>query len=96
MGQSCVFKPTVKNNKGEEVNSKLFDDLLHFSSNDREFAKKYDAIFGLTSCFNGEGVKELFDEAAGKAIERGLMGEYTGNGLKKPDAQKKGCCSGGK
>lgn len=63
----------------------------------REFAKKYDAIFGLTSCFNGEGVKELFDEAAGKAIERGLMGEYTGNRLKpEPDAPKKGCCSGGK
>ena len=41
MGESCVFKPTVKNNKGEEVNSKLFDSLLHFSSNDREFAKKY-------------------------------------------------------
>ena len=41
MGESCVFKPTVKNKKGEEVNSKLFDSLLHFSSNDREFAKKW-------------------------------------------------------
>lgn len=62
----------------------------------RDFAKKHDAIFGFTSCFNGEGVKELFDEAAAKAIERGLMGEYTGNRLKKQNVEKKGCCSGGK
>lgn len=40
-GNSCVFKPTVRNKKGEEVESKLFNDLLHFSSNDREFAKKW-------------------------------------------------------
>lgn len=40
-GESCVFKPSVRNKNGEVVSSKLFDSLLHYSSNDREFSKKY-------------------------------------------------------
>ena len=41
MAESCVFKPTVRNKEGKEVYSRLWDSLLHFSSGDREFAKKY-------------------------------------------------------
>ena len=58
----------------------------------RAFAKKYDAIFGFTSCFNGDGVKELFDEAASKAIERGLLGDCPGLNLDDVTEPKKGCC----
>ena len=83
MGQSCVFKPTVKNNKGEEVNSKLFDDLLHFSSNDREFAKKYYFI-GTNEQFlktnasqvvydeNGEISHELLEERLDREIRQSI------------------------
>ena len=72
MGQSCVFKPTVKNNKGEEVNSKLFDDLLHFSSNDREFAKKYYFI----------GTNEQFLKANASQVVYDENGEITFKSLK--------------
>lgn len=42
MGRSCQLKPRVINqNTGLEEDSKLFDDLLLYSSNDREFAKQY-------------------------------------------------------
>lgn len=72
MGQSCVFKPTVKNNKGEEVNSKLFDDLLHFSSNDREFAKKYYFI----------GTNEQFLKTNASQVVYDENGEITFKSLK--------------
>lgn len=41
MAESCVFIPTVRNSNDEEVESKLWNDLLHFSSNDRKFAKRW-------------------------------------------------------
>ena len=41
MAESCVLNFSVRNKKGEVVESKLFNDLLHYSSNDREFAKEY-------------------------------------------------------
>lgn len=72
MGESCVFKPTVKNNKGEEVNSKLFDSLLHFSSNDREFAKKYYFI----------GTNEEFLKANSSQVVYDENGEITFKSLK--------------
>lgn len=40
MAASCALKPTVTNKQGEQVESKLFNDLLNTSSNDREFTKE--------------------------------------------------------
>ena len=71
-GESCVFKPTVRNNQGEEVNSKLFDSLLHFSSNDREFAKKFYFV----------GTNEDFLRANAGKIKLDENGEITFNSLK--------------
>ena len=62
----------------------------------RNFAKKYDAIFALTSCFNGDGVKELFDEAAERAILRKLMGTAPRLNLDDVQEEKKGCCGSNK
>lgn len=41
MADSCTLKPWVKNPKGEMVESKLFNDLLHYTQNDRKLTKKY-------------------------------------------------------
>ena len=71
-GESCVFKPTVRNKQGEEVNSKLFDSLLHFSSNDREFAKKFYFV----------GTNEDFLRANAGKIKLDENGEITFNSLK--------------
>ena len=62
----------------------------------RNFAKKHDAIFALTSCFNGDGVKELFDEAAERAILRKLMGTAPHLNLDDVQEEKKGCCGSNK
>ena len=72
MAESCVFKPTVRNKEGKEVNSRLFDDLLHFSSNDREFAKKYYFI----------GTNDEFLRANAKYVEYDENGEITFKSLK--------------
>lgn len=72
MGESCVFKPAVRNKEGKEVNSRLFDDLLHFSSNDREFAKKYYFI----------GTSDEFLRANARHIEYDENGEITFKSLK--------------
>lgn len=72
MGESCVFKPTVKNKEGKEVNSRLFDDLLHFSSNDREFAKKYYFI----------GTSDEFLRTNARHVEYDENGEITFKSLK--------------
>ena len=72
MGESCVFKPAVRNKEGKEVNSRLFDDLLHFSSNDREFAKKYYFI----------GTSDEFLRANARHVEYDENGEITFKSLK--------------
>lgn len=41
MGESCSILAHVRNSKGEVVESKLFKDLLHYTSNNREISKKY-------------------------------------------------------
>lgn len=73
MAESCVFKPTVRNKEGKEVYSRLWDSLLHFSSGDREFAKKYYFI----------GTNEEFLRANADHIEYDENGEITFKSLKK-------------
>ena len=72
MTESCVFKPTVRNKEGKEVNSRLFDNLLHFSSNDREFAKKYYFI----------GTNDEFLRTNARYVEYDENGEITFKSLK--------------
>ena len=72
MAESCVFKPTVRNKEGKEVNSRLFDSLLHFSSNDREFTKKYYFI----------GTNDEFLRANAKYVKYDENGEITFKSLK--------------
>lgn len=72
MAESCVFKPTVKNKEGKEVNSKLFDSLLHFSSNDREFAKKWYFV----------GTNDEFLRTNARNVEYDENGEITFKSLK--------------
>ena len=62
MGESCVFKPTVRNKKGEEVESKLFNNLLNYSSNDREFAKRWYFIGTNEEFLNRNANKVKYDE----------------------------------
>lgn len=61
-GESCVFRPTVINKEGKEVESRLFNDLLHFSSNDREFAKRYYFIGSDEEFLRVNGSKVKYDE----------------------------------
>ena len=72
-GENCVWKPSVINKKGEEVDSKLFNSLLHFSQNNREFAKKWYYI----------GTSEEFLEANRGKIQLDENGEITFNSLRK-------------
>ena len=44
MGESCTIKAHVKKENGEIVESRLFNDLLHYTSDDRELSKKYYAV----------------------------------------------------
>lgn len=41
MGKSCTVKPHIQGEDGKLIESTLFNDLLHYSNGDREFAKKY-------------------------------------------------------
>lgn len=41
MAESCSLKCYVRNPKGEVVESRLFNDLLHYTSNNRELTKEY-------------------------------------------------------
>ncbi len=41
MAESCSLKCHVRNSKGEVVESRLFNDLLHYTSNNRELTKEY-------------------------------------------------------
>nr|DAN88752.1 MAG TPA: hypothetical protein [Bacteriophage sp.] len=72
MAESCVFKPAVRNKEGKEVSSRLFDNLLHFSSNDREFAKKYYFI----------GTNDEFLRTNARHVEYDENGEITFKSLK--------------
>lgn len=72
MGDSCILKPVVKNKKGEEVESKLFNDLLHYSSNNREFAKRYYFI----------GTDDRFLQAYQDKVNYDENGEITFRSLK--------------
>lgn len=72
MEEGCVFKPTVRNKEGKEVRSRLFDNLLHFSSNDREFAKKYYFI----------GTNDEFLRTNARYVEYDENGEITFKSLK--------------
>ena len=44
MSKSCTILAHVRNSKGEIVESRLFKDLLHYTSNNRELAKEYYAV----------------------------------------------------
>ena len=44
MSKSCTILAYVRNSKGEMVESKLFKDLLHYTSNNRQIAKEYYAV----------------------------------------------------
>lgn len=44
MSKSCTILAHVRNSKGEVVESRLFNDLLHYTSNNRELAKEYYAV----------------------------------------------------
>ena len=44
MSKSCTILAHVRNSKGEIVESRLFNDLLHYTSNNRELAKEYYAV----------------------------------------------------
>lgn len=44
MSKSCTILAHVKRPNGEVVESKLFKDLLHYTSNNRELAKEYYAV----------------------------------------------------
>lgn len=71
--ENCVWKPSVINKKGEEVDSKLFNSLLHFSQNNREFAKKWYYI----------GTSEEFLETNRGKVQLDENGEITFNSLRK-------------
>ena len=72
-GENCVWKPSVINKKGEEVDSKLFNSLLRFSQNNREFAKKWYYI----------GTSEEFLEANRGKVQLDENGEINFNSLRK-------------
>lgn len=44
MGKSCTILAYVKTPSGEVVESNLYKDLLHYTSNDRELTKEYYAV----------------------------------------------------
>ena len=44
MSKSCTILAHVRNSKGEIVESRLFNDLLHYTSNNRELTKEYYAV----------------------------------------------------
>jgi len=44
MSKSCTILAHVRNSKGEIVESRLFSDLLHYTSNNRELTKEYYAV----------------------------------------------------
>ena len=44
MADKCSIYAHCTNSKGEVVESRLFKDLLHYTSNNRELAKEYYGI----------------------------------------------------
>ena len=73
MGESCSLVAHVKNSKGEVVESRLFNDLLHYTSNDRDITKQYYGVGTNQEFLNKVRDKADFDE----------NGEITFNSLRK-------------
>lgn len=73
MAQSCSIKAYCKNPKGEVVESKLFNDLLHYTSNNRALTKEYYGI----------GTNPEFLDKVSDRIKLDENGEITLNSLKK-------------
>ena len=62
MAEACVICPHVRNSEGEMVESRLFNDLLHYSSNNRELAKEFYAVGTSEKFLSKVGDKAKFDE----------------------------------
>lgn len=62
MAEACSICPHVRNSKGEMVESRLFNDLLHYSSNNRELAKEFYAVGTSDRFLSRVGNKAQFDE----------------------------------
>lgn len=62
MGNSCSLTCHIKNKKGEVVESRLFNDLLHYTSNNRAIAKEYYGIATDTTFIEAVRDKAIFDE----------------------------------
>jgi hypothetical protein len=73
MSEGCNVCAHCYNSKGEEVESRLFQDLLHFTSNDRSLAKKYYKIAMDQRFLDKVSDRAKFDE----------NGEITFNSLRK-------------
>ena len=56
----CTILAHVRNSKGEVVESKLFNDLLHYTSN-RELAKEYYAVGTNSDFLNKVKDKAVFN-----------------------------------
>lgn len=89
MGRSCAIIPKAFNNRGEKVDSKLFKDLLSFTSNNREltiklyqiiksadFIRNYNPILKLDTCGEPTLVSLLEKTNIGKYIsEQNILKE---------------------
>ena len=72
MAESCSLKAHIKNSNGEVVESKLFNDLLHYTS-DRGLTKEYYAV----------GTDKQFLEKVGDQAKFDQNGEITFQSLRK-------------
>ena len=73
MADSCSIFAHCKNSKGEVVESRLFKDLLHYTSNNRELAKEYYGI----------GINPKFLEKVQGSAKFDENGEITFQSLRK-------------
>ena len=73
MAEKCSIFPHCTNSKGEVVESRLFKDLLHYTSNNRELAKEYYGI----------GIDPKFLELVQDSAKFDENGEITFQSLRK-------------
>ena len=73
MAEKCSIFPHCTNSKGEVVESRLFKDLLHYTSNNRELAKEY----------YGKGIDPKFLELVQDSAKFDENGEITFQSLRK-------------
>ena len=73
MAESCSIFAHCTNSKGEVVESRLFKDLLHYTSNNRELAKEYYGI----------GINPKFLEKVQESAKFDENGEITFQSLRK-------------